>query len=543
MMLLSDQVFVRAPRVMKRLIAVIAEEPGFRRLMATDGLRRRWDMALTPEAGGNALFEACTRKLVDEQDRSRRRALRGVMTVNSNRETRKALWSSRCKAGLTMSDALQEAADFRIVSQLRREEIAQLEQGGVEFQLQWLVMTDQYEELLGDRDLYDLAKREFFEGELEVRRRWRRTGTTLVGIEVLTEFLRPQLLAVLFAMGEGEVAAHTALERKYTTRWRGLIESVRGEYHAEGAESLESFALFVAELLSRKLTEWRKSLEPWARLVDRGLELVPGNYLMVRLAVLATASFADGAVGVWDGDGFRATKGLVNRLFFARHKGSDADWWTARVAEVAAETVNQCLAVLLVWGQADVIAKLKPDIERILERLSSRDWDRLWSMTSVVRRATPGRRVAIPEAWFGEIGSLSPRLAVILVGRVAGGEARRSLSRAYLADYSGDDEHIVHRATEIELSGSDKDKVVHWDYVQHLSRRAQQMGTQMMSRVARLRVSQVPEAVAKAVLCESDGHSGQLVATCEEAYATIVAQAAPKISVVAETDGWFTSRD
>ena len=55
MMLLSDQVFSQAPRAMKRLIAFIADEPGFQRLTSVATRRSRHDMGL-PGKGRRSRF-------------------------------------------------------------------------------------------------------------------------------------------------------------------------------------------------------------------------------------------------------------------------------------------------------------------------------------------------------------------------------------------------------------------------------------------------------------------------------------------------------
>ena len=157
-------------------------------------------------------------------------------------------------------------------------------------------------------------------------------------------------------------------------------------------------------------------------------------------------------------------KGLANRLFFARHKDSDADWWHSRLADVTNETASQCLTVLLSWGTPDVIAALKTDIDAAIKRLSSRDWARLWSMTSFVSRAAQEHRTAIPENWFQAAGPISPRMTLILIDRVADREAVRRLARNYFIDYAGDDAEILRRAAEIELMGPEHNSI-DWDHV------------------------------------------------------------------------------
>ena len=180
-------------------------------------------------------------------------------------------------------------------------------------------------------------------------------------------------------------------------------------------EPLASFTQFVSELMRKDISEWEQSLEPWSILVDHGFDETPGGQLMLQIAMVATASRAKPDAGSWGENGFVATKGLVSRLFFARHKSGDTNWW--RTA-------------------------LKPDVDRIIKRLSSDDWSRLWSMVSLTSRAARENRPTIPEAWFSSSGSLSPRMALILIDRVREQEAvRRLLSNSFI-DCAGDETQI-----------------------------------------------------------------------------------------------------
>ena len=432
--------------------------------------------------------------------------------------------------------------DFGILNSFKPQEIARLAKNDVDFHLRWLMQTNHYEAIADNPVLQKAAKQAFFENEIEFRHRWYTSTDSVIALEALTELLRPQALAALFSDTESTMAAYVILGRGYAPRGRELLERVRRQYENGVDDPLESFTLFVMDLVNKNVDEWQHSLAPWATLVDRGLDEAHGSYTMVRTAMMATASRAKATAGAWDENGFTATRGLVSRLFFARHKDSDADWWRARLTDVTTETASQCLMVLLSWGAPDVIVALKADIDSAIQGLSPHDWGRLWSMTSLISRVTREHRAAIPEDWFQAAGDLSSRMALMLIGRAEDGEATRRLSRNYFMEYAGDDTQILKFATQIELMVSEEESI-DWNHVQHLSMRAQQMGIRQFFRASRSLSSRVPEAVAKAVLSDCEKHSGQLVMLCEQAYATSVAQAASKVSYVAETDDWFVAHN
>ena len=545
MMLLSDRVFTQAPKARERLIRFIVEEPGFERLTSTMGLGPHplRGMSLPAEAGGDYLSELCLEKLEKENDPSWCGTLRRLMAENDEQKTLKPLWISRFSDGSMKGDPLREAMDFGIVDDFTPQEIAWWAKDNMDFHLHWLKLANHYETVVEDPNLYEAAKKAFFDGDLEFPFRWSHSADSVTALEVLTELLRPYALAELFSDAETTTAAHAILSRGYTPGRDQLLERVRQQYDKDVADSLESFALFLVNLLNKGVAEWQRSLTPWAALVDRGLDEAPGNYLMAQIALIAAASRMEATAGVWDEDGFAATKGLAYRLFFARHKAEDADWWGARLTAITTETAIQCLTVLLSWGAPDVIAVLKAEIDSATQELSSRDWDRLWSMTNLTSWSAREHHAAIPEDWFQTVGPFSPRLALILMGRCDDREGARRVSRGYFRDYEGNDEHILRCAAQTELLVEPEKDSVDWDYVRHLSQKARRIGVHFLSPIPRSFSPGVPEAVAKAVLSGCKEYHEQLVAMCESAYAMTVAQAASKVLHVAQADNWFTPFD
>ena len=551
MMLLSDQVFSQAPRTMKRLVAFIAREPNFHRLISAVATEFRSDMALPAKAGGDALFEACEKKLAEENNPSQRRILRTVMAANASREKLKSTWISRFENNLMRCEPLREALDFSIANQFTPDEIAKFTSGDTDFQLHWLILANHYKTIVENPDFYKRAKKAFFDDKFEFLLRWRHSTELTTVLEALTELLRPYAFAVLYSETQTTTAAHTVIGHRYPSGEKRLLEQVRRQYGESASDSLESFTLFIVDLLNNDVKEWQQKLDLWSELVDRGFDEAPGSFLMTQIAMIATASRAEENSGAWDEDGFAATKGLVGRLFFARHKCGDVDWWRTELAKIKSGTASQCLAILLSWGTPDVIATLKADIELATENLSSHNWSHLWSMASMIsmaRREYPfasANHIVISEDWFQATGTLSPRMALILIERVGNQEVTRRLSRNYFANYNGNDAQILHYAAQIELFESDE-HVIDWSYVLYLSKHAHKINAhQLLPHFPHYgqQPSKVPQEVAEAVLSDCKSHSEQLVAMCEQSYARVVVQSTLTVSQVAEDEGWFTSSD
>ena len=326
--------------------------------------------------------------------------------------------------------------------------------------------------------------------------------------------------------------------RHHVARWHPFYQHLIQQDVSVEDGPLTSFMRFVSELMRKDVSEWRQSLELWSMLVDRGFDEASGSQLMLQIAMVATAITVKADAAAWDENGFAATQGLVSRLFFARHKSGDTDWWRARLEAITTETACPCLTILLSWGTPDLITALKADVDPIIERLSSRDWSCLWSMVNLISWATRERPTAIPEDWFPSAEFLSPRMELILIGRVSDKAVARRLSRSRFIDYAGDDTQILCYAARIEMMGAEDDPI-DWDYIQHLSRRARQVGIHELFPEPRKLSTNIPERMAEKVLSDCEHHCEQLVAICEQAYATIIAQNAPKVARLAESDSWF----
>lgn len=170
MMLLSDQVFSQAPKAMKRLVAFVADEPGFQRLTSATTPQGRRDMGLPASAGAKTLFEACLSKLEGEDDATRRRTLREVMAQNADQETLRMLWTTRFRDSLMKCSPLREAMDFGIVSSFTPPEIEKLADGDVKVRLRWLMLANYHEVVTKDLDLHNAAIGAFFDGSLHFQR-------------------------------------------------------------------------------------------------------------------------------------------------------------------------------------------------------------------------------------------------------------------------------------------------------------------------------------------------------------------------------------
>ena len=306
---------------------------------------------------------------------------------------------------------------------------------------------------------------------------------------------------------------------------------------------MDSFASFVLGHLKAEVRNWRNDLAPWTAIVDRGFEVATGSLVVAQVAAASTGVEATDGVGVWTEGGFGWTKGLVERLCWAKGKADDVEWWRERCREgmEGAELV-MCLAVLLSWARHDVLGHVLSVAEPLVDGLGRKEWSQLLALSGVMEIADASKKTELDPGWCGAVGIKSARVAVVLVGRVREDGAKQTLARQLVRDYKETDGHSLWRVGEYEIGGLGRDRRLDWDFVGVLSRLAKAGGLPTVLPLYWDDPIDVPREVAIAVLEDYEEHCDQIVTICERAYSIAVAEDGPKISTVAKRDGWFAVR-
>ena len=536
MMLLCDHVFSESPRAMKRLIAYVTEEPGFGRLAARDLPRRGRNMELPGTAGRDLLFEACLGKLEKEEDPGRRSALRQIMGGNAEWSKLKGLWIERFRKRVMKCDPLREALDYGIVNRFRVDEIEQHARANIDLRLRWLMWTENFGAIRQDAVLWATAGRSFFEDAMVFPRRVPLHGGAVVALEVLTQFLNVHMLAAVFSAEAESLPMYAFLDRMYGLGYTNLSEEANGL--AEVEDELGEFAKFLTEHLGTDVGAWRTSLAPWVGLVNRAFEVAPRSNVVSQIAVLATAAHVEQDEGRWDEDRFGGTRGMVERLYFARCRYRDGKWWSRELERVRREESWVCLAVLLAWGEPQTLREVEELVGGRIEELGTKEWESVWTSCNCLVRAAKGRSSKVTAAWFEGGGTASARLALVVVGRVEDDAERRKCARTVFARYEGGDTLVLRGVAgwEFVLGRTDD---VDWEFVCRLSRLGKKAGIEILWAMHASEIGEVPSRIAERVLQEGEEHCEQLVAVCERSRAMEVAGEAEKVATVAERDEWF----
>ena len=538
MMLLSDRVFSQAPRPMRRLITFVVKEPAFQVFLFSTALYRKGDLALPSGNGRQELFESCRGKLEESLDSVQRSALCSIMAENAEPDALREFLLTRFSHSTMDRSALRNAHSLGILDSFSSSEILNLSKIDPGVQIEWLLRVGKYEEVAKCPRLLKLAISELLMGSLRVLpyRSPIRTHPLSV-LEALTVLLRSRAIVRLFSANESLPAVSVILGRSAPQVRRRLQQWTSADGGEPGSLAYK-LTPFPVESLSARVGEWLDSLDHWDELVNWGMGECEGSSLMVDVAVLATATKADLDTGTWDSAGFSPKKGLARRLFYARHMVEDHSWWNRALPSVSEEGIVPCLSVLLSWGTADLICLVRDRVQQFLDALPLSGWIQLHSILDLMSEAAEGQHGEAPVRSFEPVGTLSPELAFSLLYRIADRNEARRLGRTYFAAYDGDNPVILRMAERVELKDV-KDDEIDWCHLAEVSRRARQSGRGAFYSVSRSLSAQIPEGVAISVLRECASHSGPFVAVCNQAYSSMLAQRAPRVSETAECQHWF----
>ena len=536
MMLLADHVFSQSPRTVKRLIAYVTQEPAFRRLTAHTFPRRAYSMGLPEMAGRETLFDICLKKLEDETDPARRGVLRQIAASNATGEKLKNLWVQRFRQGTMRDDPLHEASDYGIVGRFSVDEIDSISGANIDLRLRWFTWTNNYDAIRADPDLWEKAGRAILDGTMifPLRAPWLRGK--IGALEVLTQSLNVHLLSEVFTTDTGEDSLQAFMERLYG--FASPDRSWNVDHDGTEGDRVTEFAQYLTEHFQTESKSWRTTLEPWSKMVDYGFEFAPGSPILTRIAILSTAVASTSERGRWTDERFSTTRGLVDRLYSARSRQQDQNWWRDQLRVVKRRDLAVCIAVFAAWVDPEVLLGLKEEVSECLDILTPEEFGLVLTSCDNINQAAGQHQKPVAPGVLENITGIGPRLALVMIRRIEEREKRREFGAVAFRHYAGGDSTVLSAVATDQLlpEGTENPD---WKFVCHLSMLARKAEIEVLWPVGRSETVTVPDEVAEMVLDNCEEHCGQLVALCERSRGVGVAAEAEKVSVVAERDSWF----
>jgi hypothetical protein len=238
---------------------------------------------------------------------------------------------------------------------------------------------------------------------------------------------------------------------------------------------------------------------------------------------------------------FDDTLSLCRRARFARHKATEPEWWTSRLAGAPdARRSLITLALCAIWANTDAI---RENVKYLNESIAALDPQQYAWLVSVawfagyLLDATGGRRKRIRGVWADELPTA--RLFALLQPRRQGRDDAETYALASF-DLEQSDPHVVRAFLAYELEKVNG-RPQSWERTLSLLRRAELhcVSERFVAEIRSRKFASMPLAVAERIVRAPEEYPLTAVARAESRRLQDAIATHPTVGAVAQRDGWF----
>lgn len=360
--LLGDWVFTQYQPAVKRVVALVAEQPRVRQLLANGDHVDSFSWPVLPDRSGRAEFvEICWRHVIASRDRSERRALARAIAGNASVEDRLTRWLSVHSAFEEYEWAqLGEALQVYSAQSIEQVQAKGLWQAGI---VRVLLEQGRFDCLPVDQ--IDSAKNILFDGARNVIVRG---GKADAGwIASLATICSTFQYMVAF-MEDGGLLLGESIRRR--------VPDALGPVQVTGGSTVGERRIVAAykEFMDTPVGSLRATLEPWKKLVEALRGEWGDRASFDRIAFIAAGVRSKEVLGV-ESRLDRALS-LVEAARYIRLKAGAPRWWERKLrSEMDPVERRRLLLLLWLWGSTVTFVKLAPVISEILGLLNEKEWE------------------------------------------------------------------------------------------------------------------------------------------------------------------------
>ena len=540
--LLRDWVFSQRPRAIKDALDLLLEPRGLRMLVASSdpGLRHVEDVIVRDPVGRRRLVAAC-KELVKPNRPFEQvvEVVRSVLRPNSEPgelfdwwlEELSSVDEGHARHWCVIGDLLQcwsivDLATVRVL--LDREEVPAASV------IAGLLHADRMDVFESDEELFEAAVEAMLAGE------W--VGGARGG-SLLQRFA-----------GSIEQTSLGGHHSRYGLMGRlSLLEYWREVHGDEEDITWPSYA--AAERCARlvqaftsaaecPVEEWSTSIEPWDRVIQRGISEFGERTIFVDMANLAAGIQSKDEQCQDSPDLFDIRRPMVRRARYARLRAGSGNWWSAQMhAATNAHEVRMALLLFATWAGAKAIEALAQKFDELIASLGTSEWHSLHASLRAAVEVNHSRPWIKPPRIL--VSALPPGLSVrtvaLLAERCSVGTVDELYER-YLTDYEGDDPFVFGLRTNIEVRRALGDPTKWSQAIESLraSDRLDPLTNRELFRLHRRR-TRLPEAIAREVVEQPLEFPAALVQVAEARCRQLDAARILPVGQVAADEGWFAN--
>lgn len=376
--LLGDWVFSRYPVIMQRVVDLVVNGLGLKRIASNQHRSRgQNDVFVLPKKCGNEqLLEACFQSLMEKPPRDYSNLLLDIISANGTVEEVYRRWFETALNASRRERTRWIGYGKRLgmLSRASNDDLhSLLSDGGDRVERMAAVIGAGCSEYYESSDeLYESAVACVLDSGFVHR------GSRLSSsIEALAYAIDPRHYAIAF-----REALPMPLTQMYQRRgWRSanLGESTEIEWPERAIAPKVRELVECAERESKRDgVDWATSLEPWNHLVENGRKLFGDCWAFVEVANIAAGLKSRTIKGSTQGGLYNSDEPLCERVRFARLQTGSWSWWSQQYEEARNNASRMmCALIMLSWAGPKSIERVVGELDGALVSLKESEWQRV----------------------------------------------------------------------------------------------------------------------------------------------------------------------
>jgi hypothetical protein len=541
-MLLSDWVFTQQPHLVKRITALLLENPGFRIALANLDQNRSASFIPPERSGRDYVLSKCMERLVDRDCRSDELfAIARLMRNDLNSSELRKIWGDLRSSTLEFKAWLKLGRMLGVLSNSSASELTEFLTIDKTSTVREFAFSNRHELIDQNAEALDVAVKLILEskgGFLSDHSTTRSSNILTFGSALelgsYAMVLRADGPTGLESMIEGGAPFSSIFDSIYP--WQ-FPDPPGGRPLNEAQEHVMRFLEVHAEVSNIAALTWRDSLEPWTRLVEAGIREFGMRPALTDIALLSGGVASRHEKGSYGTDIADASVPLCERIRFARLRSGAPQWWDEQFKRCSDINYRYLLlTTFLYWATPRTILHLAPLVEKELETLSPSKWSRL---VDRLRRTTTPSSSSINLSDASKIRS--DRLMAVLSLRIPA-EMGNELLATKLIRYKKDDPNILEMVVHSLIQRTSEDEKA-WRAALSLIKRGYEAGVRF-DRSSRRGRSQLKALSVKAAgeICNSASeYPLWLVNAAQQKLTETIGESVRPPGAIAREDNWFVA--
>lgn len=550
--LLSDYVFSQYQEVVDKILGLMFEDGKFRRLLAGTRVHRRGGDSLSlPEEGGRRqLLHRCIELIYSEEKPDIKYDVSFHLEAEYTKQEREeALLQYRSADDIIEiikeDDGVNKLSYIGILEDV---DVKYLEDGlsdrnVAKSEAVKLASAERYDVIDSTEDIYHKYRENVLEGWPSILPSDVSHGSALLGI-----LHHPRLYRTVFTSGgdpdkQGDVAN---LGEVFGNTHPAAVDltsvdlSIVSYPSLDNIQSLHEVVTSCLETLQTyDLKDWRSTIAPWDRIVEKSRSAYGTHWSHLRIATLSSTIRSRTETCTYASDVLDPNIPLCSRARYARLRAGDKKWWQKTIESATSdEDIMFLLLILLSTASINTLNNVFSNVSNIIDQLSEESFEQL--SLSINSMSTLFNNKDYSKLEVNK--TQNPRIHVLVMESASKHTKRAEIYRDYLIDYKGNEKGILRScqepATFLIINGNDDERLL------DVIRRSYQVGVYPFSTLplSHRRTGDMSIESAKVISESVSEYPTRLVEVADGVLREHLDNEADPVGEAAERGNWFSSQ-